>query len=146
MNYKPILLSTSIITILICCSPKISSNKQPASIGFNANLLLGKWVWYKTITSSDPNGLKPNGYDTFYMCNWFLECLPNKEYVQTAGDTLTGNYTLDGNLIKFSKPDAYTAEHTVIKLDSCTMVWYDRAVYTNVKPAQVVEYWQYFAK
>ena len=109
------------------------------------NLILGKWLWYKTITT----GSQGSPYDTFYNQGMFKEFLANGKVITTDGNgqVYNDNYFISGN--KLAQTHNNGSDTTYSDITACSAAAfsiYDKVTYTYVNPPAVVEYWNYFIK
>jgi len=111
------------------------------------NLIIGKWLWYKTITTG--NASTGNPFDTFYNKGMFKEFLPNGKVIntETNGTVYTQDYFIKGSkLAQVYNNGQDTGYSEIIACNAGAFSIYDKAIYTNVNPPAVVEYWNYFVK
>jgi hypothetical protein len=134
------------ITLLSCtlffACKKDDTNKAKPDY---KNLILGKWLWYKTITT----GSQSSPFDTFYNQGMFKEFLANGKVITTSNGspTTTENYFIIGNTLAQTFNNGQDTGYT--EIISCTagaFSIYNKITYTNVNPPAVVEYWNYFVK
>jgi hypothetical protein len=130
-----------VVAVTVSCSKTVSNTSSTSMFANYPSLIKGKWLWYKTITTSS----KGNSYDTFYN-NWSLTFLNNDSCLSVdAGGTNTNYYKVDSSYVWIRWYGTTSAgKHQITRLDSNLMIWYDRVVYST--PVSVVEYWQYFSR
>ena len=120
-------------------------DNNTASLPDYKNLIIGKWLWYKTITT----GSQANQFDTFYNQGMFKEFLANGKviYTGTNGQSTTENYFfLDNKLGQTFSNGKDTFYSQILTCTAGSFSIYDKTTYSNVNPPVVVEYWHYFVK
>ncbi|MFY7963900.1 MAG: hypothetical protein ACOVO1_03290 [Chitinophagaceae bacterium] len=108
-------------------------------------LIQGKWLWYKTITTSS----QPNKYDTFYNQAIFKQFFANGTVATTHSNGQITNekyFIINNKLAQIYNSGADTAYSDIINCNSGAFSIYDKITYANVNPPAVVEYWHYFVK
>lgn len=137
------LYAKQLAIVLLFCATINACKKDSPSPDYQT-LLLGKWLWYKTVTTSS----QPNQYDTFYNQGMFKEFLSTGKVLTTSnGQTTTENYFIKGDqLVQTYNSGNDTAYSQILHLSNETFSIYDKTTYTNVNPPAVVEYWHYFVK
>lgn len=146
INLKKVFLLVT-MAILYNTSICFSQDKKPKKPSPNyKKLIIGKWVWYKTITTGAASSGK--ALDTFYNKGMFKEYFANGKVIVTESDGTfyTEKYFLKGNKLGTIYANNDTGYCKIMYLNRNTFAVYDRVVYTNVKPNAIVEYWHYFAK
>jgi hypothetical protein len=140
LNKALAITSLAICFIIFACK-KDDTNSTP---DYNT-LIQGKWLWYKTITTSN----QPNKYDTFYNQAMFKQFLANGTVINLQGNTPTSTekYFITGNRLAQTYNNGNDTAYSDIKsFNSGAFNIYDKITYTNVNPPAVVEYWHYFVK
>jgi hypothetical protein len=137
------LYAKQLAIVLLFCATISACKKDTASPEYKT-LLLGKWLWYKTVTTSS----QPNQYNTFYNQAMFKEFLSTGKVLTTSnGQTTTENYFVkDNQLGQTYNSGKDTAYSQILHWSNETFSIYDKATYTNFNPPAVVEYWHYFVK
>lgn len=135
----------ALLTVALCIT--IFSCKKDDAVGTPdyKTLIQGKWLWYKTITTSS----QPNQYDTFYNQGMFKQFFANGTVVTSYNNTTssTEKYFITGSKLgQTYNNGADTAYSDIVTFNGGAFTIYDRAVYNNVNPPAVVEYWHYFVK
>lgn len=135
---------TKQIAVVCALLVSISACKKDSPSPDYKSLLLGKWFWYKTVTT----GSQPNQYNTFYNQGMFKEFLSTGKVLTTSGgQTTTENYFIKGDQLgQTYNSGKDTAYSQILHWSNETFSIYDKAIYTNVNPPAVVEYWHYFVK
>jgi hypothetical protein len=109
------------------------------------NVILGKWLWYKTITT----GNQASPLNTFYNQGMFKEFLANGKVITTSNGspTTTENYFITGSKLAQTFNNGHdTGYSDITTFNAGAFAIYDKIIYTNVNPNAVVEYWNYFVK
>jgi hypothetical protein len=138
---KTLPLTALAICIIIFACKKDDTTTTP---DYNT-LIQGKWLWYKTITTSS----QPNKYDTFYNQAMFKQFLANGTVITTQGNTpaTTEKYFFSGNKLGQTYNNGIDTFYSdIISINSNDFSIYNKVTYTNVNPPAVVEYWHYFVK
>jgi hypothetical protein len=138
---KALVLLTLVLSITIFACKKDDANSTPDY----STLIQGKWLWYKTITTSS----QPNQYDTFYNQAMFKQFFANGTVINSQGNstTSTEKYFITGNKLGQTYNNGNdTAYSDIVSINSGAFTIYDKVVYNNVNPPAVVEYWHYFVK
>ncbi len=134
-----------IITAISCTTFNACKKDSTLTTPDYSKLALGKWMWYKTITT----GSQSKPLDTFYNSGMFKEFLPNGTVITTdAGpNTTTEKYFFVSNKLgQTYNGGKDTSYSQILSFDAGAFSIYDRVVYNNVTPPAVVEYWHYFIK